>query len=701
MFLFLEDHNTHGGIIHASTKNLSFLKMSVMLSRMGVRNNKFFLYLSQPDLVNYDPHNLTDNSMELRQRIAYETKVNPWYYFREVIRVPVAGTEAIPFKLSRASLALIWLYFNNADSYLIMPRQLGKTVGVLSINSWCLYIGAVNSTYGLFTKDSSLVAESVSKLKDIRKALPSYLVKESRHDTDNKEGLSYDALNNTYKTFVNQQEAVLAIRQGRGETLVSQQWDELPYYKNNHLSYPSATSASDAASRQARASGLPAANSITTTAGYLDTQAGAYAHKIMSDCMRFNELLYDLDNNDALHDILRNNSLNRMLYMEFSYKQLGEDDEWFKTVTRNKSPMEIETDYLNKWVLGTATPVVNPQILERMETGIMEPLHYTNHKSLMIRWYVPDSLLRKDDYKETPFIIGMDTSNCTGRDFTTLLLLEPKTMSVVGTCRCNLTNPVHIGSCLTTLLTEFPNSILMPERNANGAILIDIVIEFLLTKGISPFKRIYNSFIQNYVDEVTDFNTIDLRDGRNRQKFGFKTTASSKSREFLYSTVLTTMLNYMADRAHDADLVSEVKSLTIRKGRVDHRTDSHDDLCMALLLTGYMVLYGKNLHMYGVDSSNFFAGEVVNGNVVDPVYKEQQENMYKRIGSLRGLILNTTSGIIRSAYERELKYLESQLDPSALDSNVATVDQVKNVTPAVDDSVGSFTASFQRLNRFL
>lgn len=701
MFLFLEDHNTHGGIIHASTKNLSFLKMSVMLSRMGVRNNKFFLYLSQPDLVNYDPHNLTDNSMELRQRIAYETKVNPWYYFREVIRVPVAGTEAISFKLSRASLALIWLYFNNADSYLIMPRQLGKTVGVLSINSWCLYIGAVNSTYGLFTKDSSLVAESVSKLKDIRKALPSYLVKESRHDTDNKEGLSYDALNNTYKTFVNQQEAVLAIRQGRGETLVSQQWDELPYYKNNHLSYPSATSASDAASRQARASGLPAANSITTTAGYLDTQAGAYAHKIMSDCMRFNELLYDLDNNDALHDILRNNSLNRMLYMEFSYKQLGEDDEWFKTVTRNKSPMEIETDYLNKWVLGTATPVVNPQILERMETGIMEPLHYTNHKSLMIRWYVPDSLLRKDDYKETPFIIGMDTSNCTGRDFTTLLLLEPKTMSVVGTCRCNLTNPVHIGSCLTTLLTEFPNSILMPERNANGAILIDIVIEFLLTKGISPFKRIYNSFIQNYVDEVTDFNTIDLRDGRNRQKFGFKTTASSKSREFLYSTVLTTMLNYMADRAHDADLVSEVKSLTIRKGRVDHRTDSHDDLCMALLLTGYMVLYGKNLHMYGVDSSNFFAGEVVNGNVVDPVYKEQQENMYKRIGSLRGLILNTTSGIIRSAYERELKYLESQLDPSALDSNVATVDQVKNVASPVDDSVGNFTASFQRLNRFL
>lgn len=702
MLLFSSDYNTHGGLIDTETTNKSFIRMSIILSKMGVQNNKFFLYLSQPDLVGVDPHNLKDTSIELRQRIAYEAKVNPWYYFREVIRIPVAGDDAIPFVLNRANLALIWLYFNSVDLYLVMPRQMGKTIGVLSVDSWCMFIGSVNSTYGLFTKDNSLVLENVSKLKDIKRALPPYLIKESKTDTDNKEGLSYDILNNEYKTFVNQAEPMAASRQGRGETLVAQQWDEFPYYKNNHLSYPSATSASDAASRQARRSGLPAANTITTTAGYLDTKSGAYAYKIKSDCMRFNELMYDLKDNDNLHEIVRTNSTNRMVYLEYSYRQLGETEEWFKSVTRNKSPIEIETDYLNKWVLGTSAPVINAELLERMATGITDPTHYTNHKSLIIRWYVPKDILHNKEFKDTAFIIASDTSNNTGSDFTTILLLDPKTLAVVGTCRCNISNLVYVGSCITSLLTEFPNSILIPERNANGAVLIDLVIEFLTNKKLSPFKRIYNLFIQDYILGVTDLNDVDLRDGRNRRKFGFATTSSTKSREFLYSTVLMTMLNHMAEYIHDADLADELRGLTVKNGRVDHSTGGHDDLCIALLLAGYFVLFGKNLQMYGIDSKQFFAGEVVDGKIVDPIHKEKQDKMFKRVGELKGLILRTNNGIIKSAYERELKYLESQLDHSILDMDITVADQVKNVT-TVDgvNTVGNFTADFKRLNLLL
>jgi len=701
MLLFLEDFNTHAGAIHVSTANQSFIKMSMVLSRMGIKNNKFFLYVSQPDLMKYDPHNLTDTSVELRQRIAYECKVNPWYYFREVIRIPVAGSDAISYKLTRANLALIWMFYNNVDLYLVMPRQLGKTVSVLSMLSWCIFIGAVNSTYGLFTKDYSLVLENVSKLKDIRKALPSYLIKESKTDTDNKEAMSYDVLNNEYKTFVNQADPVTAGRQGRGETLVAQQWDEFPYYKNNHLSYPSATSASDAASRQARSNGLPAANTITTTAGYLDTKSGAYAYRIKSGCMRFNELLYDVNNNTTLQDLVRANSANRMVYMEFSYRQLGETEEWFKTVTRNKTEVEIATDYLNEWVLGTSAPIVSPEILERIKNSIIDPTHYTTYKSLMVKWYVSEELLNSSEYKDTPFIIGCDTSNNIGNDFTTIVVTEPKTLAVVGVCKCNISNLVFVASCLLSILETFPHAIFIPERNANGAIIIDIVIEFLMKRDISPFKRIYNLFIQDYIDNVVDLNTIDLRDGHNRKKFGFATTNSKKSREFLYSTVLMTMLNYMADHIHDSDIADELRGLTVKNGRIDHSAGGHDDLCFALLLTGYFTLFGKNLHMYGLDSRNFFSGEVVDGKIIDPLYRERQEKIYKRICTLKGMLTTTNSGIIKSAYERELKYLESQVDMSVLDSNIATADQVKFITPTIDEPIGSYTLNFRRLNNLL
>ena len=701
MLLFLSDYKTHSGVIHTGTTNETFIKMSVILAKMGIKNNKFFLHLSQPDLAKYDPHNLKDDSVELRQRIAYEVKINPWYYFREVIRIPIAGADAVPYRLSRANLAITWLFFNNIDLFLVMPRQLGKTVSVLSMISWCIFIGAVNSTYGLFTKDNSLVLENISKLKDIRRALPPYLITQSKTDTDNKEAMSYDVLNNEYKTFVNQADPVSASRQGRGETLVSQHWDEFPYYKNNDLSYPSATSASDAASRQAKAHGLPAATIITTTAGYLDTKSGAYAYGVKSGCMRFNELLYDVDNLPSLREVVLANSSNRMLYVEYSYRQLGETQDWFETVTRNKTDVEKATDYLNEWILGTSQPVVNAAILDRITQSITDPTHYTNHKSLVIKWYVSKELLNSEEYKNTPFIIGMDTSNNVGRDFTTIVILEPKTMAVVGTCRCNVSNLVFVASCVLNILETFPNSIIIPERNANGAVLIDIVIEFLEGRSIDPFRRIYNLFIQDYNDEAVDLRSVDLRDGVNRNKFGFKTTSSKRSRDFLYSTVLSTVLDYMADHLHDSDLADEIRGLTVKNGRIDHSAGGHDDLCVGLLLAGYFILFGKNLHMYGLDSTEFFSGEVVDGKIVDPSYKERQEKIYKRISTLKGLIVTTSSGIIKKAYERELKYLETQLDTSVLDANIATADQVRNVVPVDDAPVVNFTANFKRLNQLI
>ena len=319
----------------------------------------------------------------------------------------------------------------------------------------------------------------------------------------------------------------------------------------------------------------------------------------------------------------------------------------------------------------------------------------------MVKWYVPESLLNSKDYKDSPFIIGCDTSNNIGNDFTTIVITEPKTLAVVGVCKCNVSNLIFVASCILNLLETFPHSIFVPERNANGALIIDIVIEFLMNKQISPFKRIYNLFIQDFVDEAVDLNSIDLRDGRNRKKFGFATTSSKKSREFLYSTVLMTMLNYMADHVHDSDIADEIRGLTVKNGRIDHSAGGHDDLCFALLLSGYFTLFGKNLHMYGLDSRNFFNGQVVDGKIIDPMYKERQEEIYKRISTLKGMLTTTNSGLIKSAYERELKYLESQLDTSVLDANIATADQVKYITPAIEEPVGNYTLNFRRLNSMI
>ena len=60
---------------------------------MGVKNHYFFLALYDKSLLNVDPHS-KDLTTEQRLRIAYECKINFWYFIREVVRVPVVGQES-------------------------------------------------------------------------------------------------------------------------------------------------------------------------------------------------------------------------------------------------------------------------------------------------------------------------------------------------------------------------------------------------------------------------------------------------------------------------------------------------------------------------------------------------------------------------------------------------------------------------------
>lgn len=677
MYLFAEDLATHRGIIDIETPNKSFLRMSVLLAKMGIKNNKFFLWLSQPDLQGIDPHNLKDNSVELKQRIAFEAKINFFYYIREVLRIPVQGDEPIPYILDRANLAMNWLFMISIDAFMTQPRQTGKTASAGATNTWCMYVGYKNSNIGLFAKDGALQVENVSQIKDMRRSMPAWFIAEGSKDLDNREGISYNALGNEYKTYIAKPDKLSARKQGRGEKLGRQHWDEFNFYINNDLSYATATSASDAAADQLRKAGLPAANIITSTAGRLCDPPGAYGFSIKSNCARFTEKVYDLQNRDAVLTYLKTQSCNQMFYLEFSYKQLGRDEAWFEHKTRDKTQEQIEMDYLNIWQHGTSTAVVPQHLLSRIRDSVTEPMSVQQHGPLQIRWYIDRDLILNDEkLRKRNYIIGLDTSDNVGRDFTTMVITDPSDLTVLAVCRCNLPNMVHVVSCITELMTMLPGSILIPERNRSGAMVIDIIIEMLLNKKIVAFHRIYNTFIQDHNENTPDFNDIDLGDGNNRRHFGFNTSSAKDSRSLLYSKVLISMLNYMATRVFDADLASEMASLTVRNGRVDHPIGSNDDTCVAWLLTGFFILFGKNHHFYGIPRGEVLKTVTVGGDKVDEFAKERQSTIRRRIGELRGLILGCRNTMVRVSYEQELRHLESLVDNTIVHDDLSTFDQV-------------------------
>jgi len=681
MILFKEDFSKKNAICHYQTSNLSAVKFATLLKRMGVENNKFVLALYQPQLINVDPFS-KDLSAEMKLRIAVECKINIWYMLREVARVPSQGSGTSPYIFNRANVGLTWLFCNSITPFLTMPRQIGKTIAAISVFVWVCYLAGQDLSAALFAKDNILVLENVERLKLIRDALPQFLIKNSVVDTNNKEGVSYNFLKTKYKTFVAQTSKLRASSQGRGPSIGLEHWDEFGHYINNDLSYPSATSAITAAADQIRATGFPCTNMITTTAGRLSDPCGLYAYGIKNNCMRFTEKLYDSKNVEELKTVVDSNSNNQMCYLEYSHLQLGKDAAWLKKVTVDKDPATIACDFLNKWEHTSGLSAISKDMSKKLEDNIKEPVFVEVKNGIVIRWFTHPSKFKKYEEKNIPFVIGSDTSDNVGIDFTTMVMTDPRDMSVVCTWKCNLTNFAYVVKNILSMLLEFPKSIFIPERNKNGKVLLDFLILALLEKELNPLKRIYNAYYQEYTQDKELITEIPSVDGDIIKKFGFWTGAAS--RDILFETVMPQALDTNYDKIFDPDLISEILGLIIKNNRIDHMVGSNDDLTIAYLLSCFFILHGKNINLYGVDRNIFLKNITHDGAKVDPKYKEQQLKIFDRLQRIKKKEEECFSPTLKMGYQNEIKSLESLLDKDIIEPKIISMDQAKKKTENVE-----------------
>lgn len=147
------------------TKNTSFLVLAETYRRMGIENYDFILSLLQPELQGVDPFS-PDLTKEQKFMITREVKWNPWYYLREVSRVPIQGVaEPSVCLANRALIAMFWSWLNGFDYCNILPRQCGKSVGADILNNWVINLAGVKTTVQLFTHSINYVQRTSVVLK--------------------------------------------------------------------------------------------------------------------------------------------------------------------------------------------------------------------------------------------------------------------------------------------------------------------------------------------------------------------------------------------------------------------------------------------------------------------------------------------------------------------------------------------------------
>lgn len=664
--LYQQDIIRTRGLIHYNTKNLSAIRLSMVLKRMGIKNHTFFLILLQPELENVDPFS-PDLDEATRVKILVECKLNPWYFFRECLKVPVAGGDTIHFQFSRGNIAAIWAFLNDIDFGLVMPRQTGKSYVSQSIICFYLYILADHVQVGHFDKSSDNCASIIRVIKDIRNGMPIWFWEKSVADTDRKESISYAKKENTYITYSTPIDEKSATKVARGMTLAVCHFDEIAFINYNWLIVPTSANSMLDASTRARSAGLPAPIIYTTTAGDPSTKPGAYALNIFQQSFRFTESLYDCDNREALLGIIGKNATAQRLFMEFSYRDLGKTDEWFKSAASRgcASEDDINRDLLNIWQSSSEHAVIPPYLRVKLRASKRDPSWTELSDGFAIRWYRDRALMERPGDNERPMIIGMDASENIERDFTTFTFKDPSTMATIGCCSCNNSNLMEVARFVVKILTRFPRSVWNPERKSSAVALIDFVLEDLAKRDINPYFRIFNQVIQNITDpKYKDVNIYDYKNlsGAQRKVFGFMTTGGS--RDELYKQTMMKHLELNHSRIYDSSLINEYCALELRNGRVDHssKSSSHDDLVFSDLLACYVLFFGRNLSYYGLNPSEVLSSISDMGKTISPEVRDEQIAIRQRIAELEDKINLHPTHILKMSYIRELQELKPMVN---------------------------------------
>lgn len=107
------------------TKNKSFIKMWRQLQKMEVDNAEEILYLKNENLCDTDVFNIlleNDTSIpNIREMIIKECKENIWFFFREVVKLPIIATsdECTRFIITKESYILIKNYIKGIPTMLV------------------------------------------------------------------------------------------------------------------------------------------------------------------------------------------------------------------------------------------------------------------------------------------------------------------------------------------------------------------------------------------------------------------------------------------------------------------------------------------------------------------------------------------------------------------------------------------------------
>lgn len=591
------------------TANKSFLQVAKDLKSLGIHNYYFMLEIYDYNLVNIDPcaKNLTRDQIS---RIMTECTRNPWYYLREVCRIPDQGGVGIPFKANRGNIAQTWLTLHGIDSWLCLPRQQGKTISFLCLLSWAYSFGTNNSTFIFINKDSNNAKENLQRLKDIIDCLPEYLrfdqileedengkvklVKAARNATSMKHPITKNRI--IIKPKATSYESALSLARGLTSNVLH--FDEPEFTPYIKTIIENSVSTFETAARNAKKNGAMYCRAFSCTPGDLDTSMGQEAQEVLSHTTKWSEHMYDMrydsanDDNNELLQYVKNNGGNGIVYIEYSYKQLGLTDEWLRNMyNKIQNPIVVKREILLQRIRGSSDSPFDQEDIEYLASMI---------QPVIDEMYILEHF-RFDIYKKlerlTPYLVSIDCSTGTNGDSNAITIINPYTVRPDAEFKCPYIGETQFEKLIIELVQQhLPRACIIIERNSVG----DGIIDHLLNSPIRSnlyFDKNKDLVEENLADASNNVSMLK-RQGEQKKYYGVYT--NNQSREDMFAILFRRMAEFKDDFV-TKNITDDIAHLVrFKSGKIAAAEGQHDDSIMSYLIGMYVWYHGNNLTAFGI-----------------------------------------------------------------------------------------------------
>lgn len=587
-----------------NTTNKSFLELHKDLKTLGVQNNKFFLALYDKSLDGIDPYSPV-MPLEMQARIFRECVINPWYFLREIARVPEDGKPIAPgggtqFQIDRNSAATWYLFLNGIDHFSSKPRQCGKTVDAIAKINYAYHFGALSASITFGNKDSTLNKMNLSRLKAQRDLLPLWLQMKTSIDTTTMKVLKGTENVTSMKNPVTKNTIILlptantesrADGLGRGFTSSIQFWDEFEWMPYNTRIIDTSVFAYNTASDNAKKNMSLYGRIFTSTPGNLDSRDGQTADSFIRGdeasrpMLIWKDKMFDMPINKLIEQV-KSKSYNGIVFVEHGWKELKKSNEWYEKACRGVryNAEQIAREILLMRLRGTSKSPFRRTDIMALINNIHEPVDSVDYSDNSCPIYFYEKLDRR-----TRYIMSIDPAEGLSGDNMAMVLINPYTEHIAAEFKSPYIHQGKMGKLVVNFMRKYcPKSLIIVENN-RGRELIHALQE-------SP----YSDRLWYDIDKLEGKDMVnDTMESRAQRALGFNT--SPKSRPLLFN-----LLEYMVaeenEKIYGKNVVDDICALERNPvtGKISAAQGKHDDMIMAYLIGLYVFRNASNLEDWGL-----------------------------------------------------------------------------------------------------